>query len=101
MKKTQIPDVYKLFGIFYFNKEFVKKKIGIAYIPSFKLSLQIKTIFMNKDVIIMSCKLSINKNKWIPIEEAEVNKIDIINIDGRYKIIEEIIEDNDDLIVDE
>ena len=101
MKKTQIPDVYKLFGVFYINNEFIKKKIGIAYIPSFKLSLQIKTLFMNRDIIIMSCKLCIHKNKWIPIEEAEVNKIDIINIDGRYKIIEEIIEDNDDLLLDD
>ena len=101
MKKTQIPDVYKLFGIFYNSKEFIKKKIGIAYIPSFKLSLQIKTLFMNRDIIIMSCKLNIHKNKWVPVEEADVDKIDIINVDGRYKIIEEIIEDNDDVQVDE
>ena len=35
------------------------------------------------------------KNKWIPIEEAENNKIDIINNEKRLKITEQIIETND------
>jgi hypothetical protein len=101
MKKTIIPDVYKLFGIFLSGENYIKKKIGIAYIPSFKLSLEYKTLFMNREVIIVNCKLNINKHKWIPLNEAPEQKIDIINMDKRYKIIEEIQEDNDDLILDE
>ena len=101
MKKTIIPDVYKLFGIFLAGENYIKKKIGIAYIPSFKLSLEYKTLFMNREVIIVNCKLNVNKHKWIPLNEATEQKIDIINMDKRYKIIEEIQEDNDDLILDE
>ena len=56
---------------------------------------------MNREVIIVNCKLNVNKNKWIPVNEATEQKIDIINMDKRYKIIEEIQEDNDDLILDE
>jgi hypothetical protein len=104
MKKTSIPDVYKLYGIFHskikisdknYDDQYIKKKIGIAYIPTYELSLRCKSYFINDEVIIMSCKFNTNKNKWIPIDEAEIKKIDIINNEKRLKIIEQEIYDND------
>lgn len=95
MKKTLINDVYKLYAIFNYNNKYIKKKIGIAYIPTFVLSLKCKNLFLNKENIIMKC--SLNNNKWIPLEESNINKIDIINLDTRFKIIEEILENYDDL----
>jgi hypothetical protein len=95
MKKTLINDVYKLYAIFNYKNKFIKKKIGIAYIPTFVMSLKCKNLFLNKENIIMKCLL-IN-NKWIPLEESDINKIDIINLDTRFKVIEEILENYDDL----
>ena len=43
----------------------------------------------------MSCVFNTNKNKWIPIDEAKVQKIDIINNEKRIKIIEHEYYDND------
>ncbi len=100
MRKTTTPDVYKLFGIFC-NKStssevtYIKKKIGIAYIPTYILSLKCKSYFLNSDVVIMSCKFNPNKNKWIPVDEAEVQKIDILNDEKRLKITELEVLDND------
>jgi hypothetical protein len=105
MKKTNIPDVYKLYGIFHSlntNKdEYVKKRIGIAYIPTYVLSLKCKSYFINKEELIMSCRFNTNKKKWIPIDEAEVQKIDIINNEKRLKIVEQEVIDNNDLDNDE
>jgi len=95
MKKTLINDVYKLYAIFNYKNKYMKKKIGIAYIPTFILSLKCKNLFLNRENIIMKCSL-IN-NKWIPLEESEINKIDIINLDTRFRIVEEILENYDDL----
>jgi hypothetical protein len=93
MKKTGISDVYKLYAIFHNNKKYIKKKIGIAYIPTYELSLKFKLLFMNFDDNIVSCKFNACKGKWIPIDIAEVPKIDIINNEPRLKItIEDIIE---------
>ena len=94
MKKTLINDVYKLYAIFNYKNKYIKKKIGIAYIPSFVLSLKCKNLFLNKENIIMKCLLT--NNKWIPLEESDINKIDIINLDTRFKIVEEILENYDD-----
>ena len=101
MHKTDIPDVFKLFGIFLDKGVYIKRRIGIAYIPSYKLSLKCKSHFMNKNVIIFTCKLDVNKNKWIPIDEATVQKIDIINKHQRFTIIEEEIYDADDMLGDD
>jgi len=96
MKKTQISDVYKLFGIFA-NKQvgsdivYIKKRIGCAYIPTYILSIKCKLYFLNRDSVIMSCLFNTNKNKWVPIDEAETKKIDIINNEKRLKIIEQEI----------
>lgn len=101
MVKTMTPDVYKLYGIFSGIKNdekiFIKKNIGHAYIPTFALSIKCKLYFMNRESIIMSCLFNTNKNKWIPIEEAKVKKIDILNNEKRLKIIEQEIDidDND------
>jgi hypothetical protein len=95
MKKTLINDVYKLYAIFNYKNKYIKRKIGIAYIPTFVLSLKCKNLFLNKENIIMRCLL-IN-NKWIPLEESNINKIDIINLDTRFKIIEEILDNYDDI----
>ncbi len=99
MVKTNISDVYKLFAIFSFNQNnnqiFVKRRIGTAYIPTYNLSLKLKNMFILTDKIIMKCQLSENKLKWIPIDQADINKIDVINTDDKLKIIEsfEIIDD--------
>jgi len=100
MKKTDISDVYKLFGIFYNLGKYIKKRIGIAYIPTYELSIKCKLFFMNCESKIMICKFNSNKGKWIPIDEASIQKIDIINNDKRLKITEEeLIEQH--IIVDE
>jgi hypothetical protein len=99
MIKTIIPDVYKLYGIFTSNSDgeiqYIKKKIGIAYIPTYVLSLRCKSYFLNKEELVMSCRFNSNKKKWIPIEEAEIQKIDIVNNEKRLKIVEQEIYDND------
>ena len=98
MIKSNIPDVYKLYSIFQKNNIYIKKKIGVAYIPTYVLSLKCKIYFLNTDSLIMSCKFNTNKNKWIPIEEATVKKIDIITNEKRLKVYEqEIINDNNDV----
>jgi len=103
MVKTNISDVYKLFGIFV-NKQnnnviYIKKKIGIAYIPTYLLSIKCKLYFLNKESIIMSCYFNTNKNKWVPIDEATIQKIDIINEEKRLKITEQVVEiDNNEYI---
>ena len=97
MIKTQTPDVYKLLGIFS-NKQqnksiqYIKKKIGFAYIPTYILSIKCKLYFLNRDSIIMSCLFNTTKNKWIPIDESEIQKIDIINEEKRLHITEQEIE---------
>ena len=100
IKKTNIPDVYKLYSIFHYlingKDSYIKKRIGSAYVPTYVLSLKCKTYFMNRDVIIMNCKFDSIQNKWIPIEEASVNKIHIINHEKRLKITEELIKTDND-----
>ena len=99
MVKTLIPDVYKLFGIFVNKQEdkpiYIKKKIGYAYIPTYILSIKCKLYFLNKESLIMSCLFNTTKNKWVPIDEATVPKIDIINDEKRLKITEQVIEIDD------
>ena len=91
MKKAGISDVYKLYGIFQNADKYIKKKIGIAYIPTYELSLKCKMFFMSSDSQIMNCKFNSYKGKWVPIDIAETQKIDIINNEKRLKITEEEI----------
>jgi len=95
MKKTATSDVYKLYSVFNISDNYVKKKIGIAYIPSYELSIKCKLLFLNSDKKIMICKFNSNKGKWIPVDIAEVQKIDIINNEKRLKITEEEIIEQD------
>jgi hypothetical protein len=99
MVKTSTPDVYKLYGIFVSQQDekkiFIKKNIGYAYIPTYILSIKCSLYFLNKKSIIMSCVFNTIKNKWIPIDEAEVQKIDILNNEKRLKITEQEIEIED------
>jgi hypothetical protein len=95
MKKTNISDVYKLYGIFHNSNKYIKKRIGIAYIPSYELSLRCKLFFINSDSKIMNCKFNSYKGKWIPIGESSIQKIDIVNNEKRLKITEEEIIDQD------
>ena len=101
MKKTKVQDVYKLYSIFsQKNKDkevYIKKRIGSAYIPTFILSIKCKVYFLNKESIIMRCIFNSNKNKWIPIEEANDKKLDIINKEKRIKIIEQDYEYDNEL----
>ena len=43
----------------------------------------------------MSCKFNTSKNKWIPVDEVEIQKIDILNEEKRLKITEQEIEIED------
>jgi hypothetical protein len=95
MKKTETTDVYKLFGIFYNSEKYIKKKIGIAYIPSYELSLKCKLLFLNCESKIMNCKFNSYKNKWVPIDCSIIQKIDIINNEKRLKILEEEVFEQD------
>lgn len=99
MVKTGTQDVYKLFGIFTGTQDkktiFIKKNIGFAYIPTYILSIKCKLYFMNRESIIMSCVFNTQKNKWIPVDEADVQKIDILNEEKRLKVIEQEIEIED------
>lgn len=100
MKKTNINDVYKLYALFSYTQHnniiFVKKRIGTAYIPTYNLSIKCKSYFTDKEKLVMSCKFSNNKNKWIPVEIADIQKIDIINNEKQLIIIEEEIENDED-----
>ena len=96
MIKTHIPDVYKLYSVFKSNKnKYSKKNIGISYIPTYELSYKCKNYFLDSSSIVMKCLLNIKKYKWIPIEPASINKIDIINMDERFVIFEETHQDSD------
>ncbi len=95
MKKTCISDVYKLYGIFYNSGKYIKKRIGIAYIPTYELSLKCKLFFASHNSKIMNCKFNSYKGKWVPMSEASVQKIDIINNEKRLKITEEEVIDQD------
>lgn len=95
MKKTEISDVYKLYGIFHNSDKYIKKKIGIAYIPSYELSLKCKLFFLKSDSLIMNCKFNSYKGKWVPINESSIQKIDIINNEKRLKITEEEVLEQD------
>ena len=89
MHKTKFFDVFRLYGIFEKSKYYIKKYIGIAHIPTYELSLNCKKLFENNNKIIMKCKFDVNKNRWMPIEQSNINKIDIITREKRIKIIEE------------
>jgi hypothetical protein len=93
LKKTRSPDVYNIYSIFLINNKYIYKKIDIAYVPSYNLSVKLRTLFLNKTKIICECKLDYDKNEWIPLNKSTINKIDVINQDERINIIEEFIQE--------
>jgi hypothetical protein len=100
MRKTNIPDVYKLYGIFFSSNKYIKRRIGIAYIPTYVISLKFKILFLNSESKIVNCCFNPYKGKWIPLNESSGKKIDIINNEKRLKIIEEEVIDQDFAIDD-
>lgn len=77
MRITGVYDVYKIYllkKVVKNNKKNIKsKKIGIAYIPTEACSKMCKEMLEEKDKILVDCKYSKEKNKWIPIRKS-VNK---------------------------
>ena len=78
LEKTNICDVYKIYGIIKKNNSYIKKYLGIAYIATYELSIKCKLLFQNINSLIMSCSFNNNKNKWVPIEVSKLQKIDIL-----------------------
>ena len=97
MKKTKKSDIYKLYSIFNIHDKYYKKKIGIAYIPSYHHTLNCKKFFDNIDNIdteIVECIFHPYSGLWIPLNISNIKKIDIINKDSRIKITDTIIKNN-------
>jgi hypothetical protein len=94
MKKTKKSDVYKLYSIFYIGNKFYKKKISIAYIPSYVYTLKCKNFFEKNDSVIVECLFHSYKGLWIPQKISSLQKIDIINKDSRLKITEMVVKNN-------
>lgn len=65
MEKTTIPDVYKLYEI---NCD---TSVGIACIPSMKLSHRFTKLFKNKSKLKVNCVYSTQFKKWIPLNSIE------------------------------
>jgi hypothetical protein len=63
LKKTDITDVYNIYE--YYEKD---KKIGIAYIPSLKISHMCKEQICNDNYYEYNCRFNEKRNKWIPIK---------------------------------
>lgn len=84
--KTLTPDVYKLYSLFEINNKIIKNKIGCAYIPNYNTSLKCRQLFANIDEMIMECEFNNKTAKFIPIKKASVQKMHIINNDGRLNI---------------
>lgn len=101
LTKTTLPDVYNIYSIFNNNKKYIYKKIDIAYVPTYDLSVNLRAQFLNETKIIFYCKLDYDKNKWVPIKKSKLNKIDIINEDERVQIVEEYIKEEDDQMIDD
>ena len=85
--KTTIIDVYKMYSIFFENNKYFKRKIGIAYISSYEKSIKMRKIFEFTNKMIIACKFNIYNKKWIPIDRPVLDKMNVINIDDRLKII--------------
>ena len=94
MRKTKKSDVYKLYSIFHIGNKYYKKKISIAYIPSYKYTLKCKKFFDNSDSVIVECLFHPYKGLWIPQKVSSLKKIDIINKDSRLKITETVVKNN-------
>lgn len=76
IQKTQICDVYDLFLM----KKSSQVHMGIALIPSIKLSLRLQEYFKEKTSAVVKCRFELKRNKWIPIEILDESaKVDLID----------------------
>lgn len=106
MRKTDIPDVYKLFLVetikdIKTNKTQLKtKNMGIAYIPTTEISKLCKEIYKESTTnrALVECKFDHNKNKWTPRKQIKDMKIptNISEIENKFEIIEEIVYSEED-----
>jgi hypothetical protein len=78
MHKTESPDVYNLLSVS------SGKKIGIAYIPDMETSKRCKQWFKDYKTkkLLVKCQMSIEKNKWIPMEiiETDLGNNEIVEV---------------------
>lgn len=102
MRKTNIPDVYKLFLIEEIKREGKKvlmcKKIDIAYIPTKQCSFMCRELIKmsSNEKVLMNCKYDKEKEKWVPIGKETTKKIPsfVSEIEAKMDIIEDF-SDND------
>jgi len=98
MRKTSMPDVYNLYLIDDKNelKKKILKKIDIAYIPTKQCSFMCRELIKQNilERLLMKCKFDTEKEKWIPVEKNNINKIPstINEIEDKMEVIEEIEE---------
>lgn len=68
MKKTEQPDVYKLFLVRQVEKILKTKKIGIAYIPTLECSKMCRELTQETGKVLMKCVYEERVGKWKPME---------------------------------
>ena len=74
LKKTNTQDVYNMWSILLVGDEYIYKKIDIACVPTYDLSVKLRTLFMNKTKIIFECKFDYERREWIPIKKSSTPK---------------------------
>lgn len=97
MRKTNIPDVYKLFLIEKIKRSgkdiLMCRKMDIAYIPTKQCSFMCRELvkMSPNGKVLMKCKYDIEKEKWIPIEKDITKKIPsfISEIETKMDVLED------------
>lgn len=79
MKKTDTVDIYRLYSVERSSKKksiLVRKKMGIAYIPTTERSQWCQSVLSKskKNSILVKCMFHNNKGKWEPIEVDKKSK---------------------------
>ncbi len=90
IKRTEQPDVYKLFLVSMdTDKKLRKKSFGIAYIPTAECSLLCNTITQSHGRALVRCTYDRVHEKWIPFEQEQCKKCpdDISTLNGKIEII--------------
>ena len=99
MKRTDNPDVYKLFCVEkeVDNKKTVLKKVscGIAHIRGIDASHKIKKLFENNKSILMKCKFNNDNSKWEPLEQEKTQKIPTLIDEIESKLVMMEISDDE------
>jgi hypothetical protein len=73
--KTNICDVFELYT--FHDDNLIKKKIGLAYVYSYEISLKCKKMFENIEKQNIKCLFNKNNKKWIMLEKTN-EKISIL-----------------------